>query len=151
MTAPLARLSMAIRMEAKRPLLLWRVVFFLTLVTLALNKFLIRPWVIDNDFPYFVVILVYSWPNFIEAIAGTILLTGIAFALKNHFHEQLGGVRDASIYWFGALTAGCYVITQELMLHHLGGKNVYDPFDVLASIIGLMLTNWLMRRYGFNA
>ena len=135
--------------SAKNPIS-FRQVLVLVLITHALNKFFVRPWVLDGEFPYFMVILVYSFPNFVEAIAGTVLLTGIAAELRRRFQHKLGGFRDSTLYLASSIAAGGYVITQELKLHNLGGNNVYDPYDLLASIIGLILINRLISKYGFK-
>ena len=34
--------------------------------------------------------------------------------------------------------AAVYVILQEFKIHNLGGENVYDPYDVVFSVIGLI-------------
>ena len=40
------------------------------------------------------------------------------------------------------------MLTQEFKLHNLGGNNVYDPYDVVASIVGLVGMFWLVSRFG---
>ena len=104
--------------------------------TIGMNKFVFRPW-IHNHFEHsFMLILVNSLPNFVEAIIGTVLIAGIGLVVQARFFSKAVKVRTT--YTLAALLAGVYVITQELNLHSLGGANVYDPFDVGASILGLI-------------
>jgi len=39
-------------------------------------------------------------------------------------------------------------VTQELGVHDLGGANVVDPWDVGASLLGLVVALMCMRRWG---
>ena len=48
-------------------------------------------------------------------------------------------------------TIATYVLSQELKLHNVGGNNVYDPNDVAASILGLVVVNLMLIRFGFIA
>jgi hypothetical protein len=43
------------------------------------------------------------------------------------------------LYLLAVTFAGIYVITQELKIHNLGGQNIYDPNDVVFSILGLII------------
>ena len=45
--------------------------------------------------------------------------------------------------------ATIYVISQELKFHNLGGNNVYDPYDLIASITGLIGTFVVIQIFGF--
>jgi hypothetical protein len=49
------------------------------------------------------------------------------------------------------LIAGTYVLAQEFKLHSVGGNNVYDFNDVLASILGLVVVYLMLTRFGFIA
>lgn len=44
------------------------------------------------------------------------------------------------MYLIAVCVTSIYVISQELEYHNLGGNNVYDPYDLIASIIGLIIT-----------
>jgi len=46
--------------------------------------------------------------------------------------------------------AAIYILSQELKFHNLGGNNVYDPYDLMASIVGLAITFVVMQRFGFS-
>ena len=125
-----------------------RYVFPLALIVFVLNKFVLRPWVLERDSAEALVVLVYSLPNFIEAIAGTLLLTVMALQLRARFHERLGRLNDPSVFLIASALAGLYVVSQELEFHNLGGNNVYDPYDLLASLLGLTLVNLVFHLYG---
>ena len=125
-----------------------RYVFPLALVVFVLNKFVLRPWVLERDSAEALVVLVNSLPNFIEAIMGTLLLTVMALQLRTRFRERLGRLNDSSIYLIASALAGLYVVSQELKFHNLGGNNVYDPYDLLASLLGLSLVNMVFHKYG---
>jgi len=84
-------------------------VIFGVVVLFMINKFLLRPYVLASDFPEAVNIFVLSFPNFCEAICGSLLLANIGLSLKSR------------------------------KIHNLGGRNVYDPFDLLFSVIGLLI------------
>ena len=53
------------------------------------NKFFLRPWVIEHDLPELFQIVVFSIPNLIEAILGTLVLTGILLQLRQKVITQL--------------------------------------------------------------
>ncbi|NAS30278.1 hypothetical protein GTQ40_04795 [Flavobacteriaceae bacterium R38] len=112
------------------------------------NKFLIRPWVLEHHFSRFWVVLVNSLPNFLEAVVGIIVLTGIGLLLKVCFFKALNTINNKTLLSIASVIAGIYVITQELKIHNLGGRNVYDPNDLIASIIGLVFTYLLIYKKG---
>ena len=122
---------------------------WLVVALIAGNKFLLRPWVINNFDHSFLLILVNSLPNFIEAVIGTVILSGIGLVLRARFPDNLGHIKDRSIYAIGTMIASIYVITQEFNVHSLGGQNVYDPYDVAASVIGLVFINVVFNQFGF--
>jgi hypothetical protein len=125
-----------------------RYVLPLALVVFVLNKLVLRPWVLERDSAEALVVLVNSLPNFIEAIMGTLLLTVMALQLRTRFRERLGRLNDSSVYLIASALAGLYVVSQELKFHNLGGNNVYDPYDLLASLLGLSLVNMVFHKYG---
>lgn len=92
----------------------------------------------------------YSIPNFIEAIIGTLIVTGILFQVRLHFNQKLGFIKDVQVKLLAVGIASIYVITQELKFHHLGGDNVYDPYDLIASVLGLILTFAIIQIFGFQ-
>ena len=56
---------------------------------------------------------------------------------------------DIYIYQIAVTITAIYVISQELKFHNLGGNNVYDPYDLIASIIGLIGTFVIIKLLGF--
>ena len=124
-------------------------VFVMAILIFFLNKFLLRPWVLENETSEFFQIIVLSIPNLIEAIIGTLILTGIILQLKYHFNKKMGYIKDEYIYLLAVSLASIYSVSQEFKFHNLGGNNVYDPYDVIASLIGLGMTYALIQVFGF--
>ena len=113
------------------------------------NKFFLRPWVIEHDLPELFQIVVFSIPNLIEAILGTLVLTGILLQLRQKLNK-LENTKETTVYMIASCIAALYVISQELKFHNLGGNNIYDPYDLGASIIGLLLTSMVINKFGFT-
>ena len=86
-------------------------------------------------------------PNLIEAVMDTAVVTMILLNLKDRFQKQ---VSDKLVYFISTSLSGIYVITQELKIHNLGGNNVYDFNDLIASIIGLSFTLGTFIVFGFR-
>lgn len=80
---------------------------------------------------------------------GTLLLTGILLQLKYRFNKKIGYIKDEYIYLFAVGLASIYSISQEFKFHNFGGNNIYDPYDVIASLIGLGLTYGLIQVFEF--
>ena len=78
-----------------------------------------------------------------------VALTGIIMAIRHNASGSMARLKDASIYLMATALAAIYVITQEVKLHSIGGTNVYDPYDVAASIIGLLFINLIFFKFGF--
>lgn len=129
-----------------------RYLYFVSLsavLTLVLSKSVLRPWVRKNDFHEFFGIILNSIPNFLEPLVGVPAVTGILLMLR---HGQAGFLKrfsEKAIYVLSILLSSLYVFSQELKLHSLGGNNVYDPNDLIASGIGLLFMLGLMFRFGF--
>ncbi|AZQ59679.1 hypothetical protein EJ994_13005 [Maribacter sp. MJ134] len=113
-------------------------IMFLVVMCYLLNKYMLRPFVLDNGLDGFTNVFVLSFPNLCEAILGTLLLTNIALVVNTKWFKEYR-IKTFFIYPTVVLLAAIYVITQELKIHNLGGRNVYDLNDVLFSIIGLLL------------
>lgn len=126
-----------------------RYVFGIAIFVFVLNKFYLRPWVLENKLAEPFQILVFSIPNLIEAIVGTFISTGILLQLRQYFSKTIGALMDLHVHIIAVAIAAVYVISQEFEFHNLGGNNVYDPYDVIASLIGLLLTFGLIRVFGF--
>lgn len=101
----------------------------------ALNKLWVRPWVLDLNAPSWARVLVLSFPNFCEAIVGVVFLTFVGLTLRERY---LQGMRSMTVYGWATACAAAYVLTQEYRWHNLGGNNVFDPCDVIFSLVGLV-------------
>jgi hypothetical protein len=80
---------------------------------------------------------------------GTLILTGILLQLRQFLGDKLKLSNTTYVYLTALILASIYVISQEFELHNIGGNNVYDPYDLVASIVGLTLTYLIIRRFGF--
>ncbi len=126
-----------------------RYLFVAAFIMFVLNRFFVRPFVLENDYPDILQIIVLSLPNFTEAVMGTLLLTGILLQLRQFFGDKLKSLKTTYVYLIALILASVYVISQEFTLHNIGGNNVYDPYDLVASIFGLTLTYMTIRILGF--
>lgn len=109
----------------------------LVILLFAFNKIVLRPFVLARDFPAVADIFVLSFSNFCEAIVGVFSLTYIGLVINHRWVSPARRFSNAALYHIATLVAGVYVILQEFKVHNLGGNNVYDPWDVLFSVIGL--------------
>lgn len=114
------------------------------IVTFIANKIWIRPYVLENDFSAPINTFVLSYPNFCEATVGTILLGYMGLVLKHHGFPFLAKIKNTTIYIIATLFAAIYVILQEFKIHNLGGRNIYDPYDVIFSVLGLIAAYLLL-------
>lgn len=108
-------------------------------ILFVLAKKWLRPFVLERDFHKIFDIIVLSLPNFFEGVVGVLSLTYIGLHLNQRFINPERKIRPRYIYVLAILFAAIFVLTQEFKIHNLGGNNVYDPYDVLFSIIGLSL------------
>lgn len=127
-----------------------RYLFGIAILIFILNKFYLRPWILEHDVTDIFVIVTYSIPNLIEAIIGTLILTGILLQVRQYFNKQFGAIKVTYIHIIAVSIASIYVISQELKFHNLGGNNVYDPYDIVASVIGLTGTFGIIQLFGFT-
>ena len=127
-----------------------RYLFLFVLVLFALNKLLIRPWVIYENlgFPYLAI--VNSFPNFAEAVVGTIAIVNLMLYLTRNLNALTFQVSNRLVCLVASLLSGLYVISQELKFHNIGGNNVYDPNDVAASVVGFVFINIIFIKYGVS-
>ena len=121
---------------------------WLVILVIAGNKFLLRPWVREHFDPSVGLIIVNSLPNFVEAVIGTVALSGIGLVLRARFPQFLSNLKENTVYVTATLLASIYVLTQEFNLHSLGGNNTYDPYDVVASVTGLIFIYVILNTYG---
>lgn len=111
-----------------------------TIVLFAICKIWLRPFVLNRDFHVAFDITVLSLPNFFEGIVGVLSLTYIGLYVNSRFVQKVEKrIGEQRIYLLATLIAAIFVLTQEFKIHNLGGNNVYDPYDVLFSIIGLVV------------
>lgn len=95
---------------------------------------LIRTSALENNPHEYIQILLLSFPNLCEAIIGVMTVTMIGLYLSKKMK-----ISKETIYITATILAAIYVITQEMKFHNLGGNNIYDPNDVIFSIIGLVV------------
>jgi len=100
-------------------------------------------------FPYLAI--VNSFPNFAEAVVGTLVVINLILYFKHNFSALAIRISDGLACLLGSLISGFYVISQEFKLHNIGGNNVYDPNDVAASFIGLVFINIIFLIYGVSS
>lgn len=125
-----------------------KILYLALFIVFILNKTTIRPWVLEHDFPEWMNIFVLSLPNFIEAVLGSITLTVILLFLSKRFAGSERSIPDKTVWLISGILASTYVITQELKIHNLGGRNVYDPYDLVASVIGLVVIFGMIGFWG---
>lgn len=99
----------------------------------------IRPAVLKSNSPEWIKISLLSLPNFFEAVIGTLILTAIGLYLNFKLFHKKKQINRKIIYVIAPVLGGIYVITQELKIHNLGGKNIYDRNDIIFSVIGLII------------
>ena len=127
-----------------------RYLFGVAILLFFLNKLYFRPWIIENGSIDLLMIVTYSIPNLLEAIIGTLIFTGLLFQTRQYFNEKISTIKDIYIHIMAVSIVGFYVISQELTFHNIGGNNVYDPYDLIASIIGLAGTFAIIQLFGFT-
>lgn len=119
------------------------------ILALVICKSILRPWARAHKVPEIVTVLLGSIPNFLEPLVGLPALTGILLMLRHDRFKALQKLSERNIYFLSAFLGAIYVITQELRIHSIGGNNVYDPYDLIASVIGLLMMLGLFLRWGF--
>ena len=124
-------------------------VYLGSILAFFLVKGAIRPWVLARDFWVALDVIVLSFPNLVEAIVGISNVYGLILIAKHRGVFWMGKRSDRFVLFVSGALTGLFVLTQELGLHHLGGNNVTDPFDVAASIVGIVLMMTIFSRYGF--
>lgn len=118
----------------------------LMVVVFVLGKMVLRPAVLERDAPAWLDIFVLSFPNFCEAIVGAATVTALLLIINARWVPASRRLSDSAIYVTAIVFTGIYVILQEFKVHNLGGHNVYDPYDVLFSLIGLVVASLLINR-----
>lgn len=123
--------------------------FGISILVFILNKLYFRPWILENELSGIALTITNSIPNLLEAIIGTLFLTRILIQIKQSFIKKTIKVKDIFLHILAVVIASIYVISQEIKFHNLGGNNVYDTYDLLASFIGLIVTFGIIQLFGF--
>lgn len=123
--------------------------FGICIALFMLNKLFFRNWILKNNPPEFLKTITLSIPNLIEAIIVTLLLTGILLQIRKIYYIKLKFLKTKHLHFIASGAASVYVISQELKFHNLGGNNVYDPNDLIASAIGLIGILVIIYFFGF--
>jgi len=126
-----------------------RYLFGISILLFVLNKLYLMPWILENEFSGFLLILTLSIPNLLEAIIATLILKGILLQLNQYYLSKTNAIKEITLRISAVALAAIYVISQELKFHNLGGNNVYDPYDLIASAIGLVGTFTVIQLFGF--
>lgn len=120
------------------------------IVLFVLFKF-IRPDALAGDSPDWIKKTLLSLPNFFEGVIGVLVLTGMGLYVNAKFLDENRRLRTQLLYIIVTIIAGIYTLTQEFKMHNLGGNNVYDPNDVIFSIVGLamgyLILYWMQPKY----
>ena len=122
--------------------------FFGSLGILLFVKLVMRPWVLSHDASPIFSIVVFSFPNFVEAVVVLTLVFSIMMFARGLLPTLTKRTSERGLLVFSLLVAGTYVLTQELSPNNLGGHNVVDPWDVVASVLGLAMMTIIFVRFG---
>ena len=106
---------------------------------------LIRPSALESTSFEFFKIVLFSLPNFFEAIIGILTLTGIGLIINDRFDKK-HQIKPKSIYILTVVLSGTYVILQELNIIDIRTNTTMDPNDIIFSIVGLIV-GYLIIQY----
>lgn len=116
---------------------------------LLLVKLYVRPWVVSGHGGRVFEVLVQSFPSFVESV----VIFTLIFVIMTFLHRLplpvLGRATESAVVAICLLLTAWYTVTQELQVQNLGGYNTVDPWDVGASISGLVLMTVLFVYHGF--
>ena len=129
-------------------LYLWFIIIISGLAYL-LNRHFIRPLVMEDSISGTLIVIINSLPNFVEAIVGTVLLTGMLFSLREHSNLAIFKIEDSKLFLAVFIIALIYSFLQELNWFNHRIDNVVDPFDFIASLTGLIIMNRLLNQFCF--
>ncbi|MEZ4699180.1 MAG: hypothetical protein R2834_02530 [Rhodothermales bacterium] len=115
---------------------------------MVLVKLIVRPWVLSRDTSPVLEIIALSFPSLIEAIVVLTIVFGLVSAGKAYALPVLRRLSRPVLLALSVVLVGTYVLTQELSPQNLGGANVVDPWDIVASLVGLAVMSLLFARYG---
>jgi hypothetical protein len=120
------------------------VIYGVCAIVFLSHRYLIRPWVVAEGEVGALLVVVNSIPNLLEGIVGTMLLAGIGLSIRVMSRPNDLVIDSKRFYHVVSLIAGAYVITQETNWFNVTRPNVYDPYDLVASLLGLVIINRLL-------
>ena len=124
------------------------IVIVLCALAFLLNRHIVRPWILENAVTWPVTVVVYSLPNLVEAILGTITIAGILLDIRLRVAGTVSYSDCTTVYAIATVIAGLFVIASEVNLIRFRGPNIYDLYDLVASVLGLFLVYFLLTRFG---
>ncbi len=122
-------------------------IYFGILGSFIVVKSLFRPYVLSQEYGRILEVFVLSYPNFCEAIVGSFVIFALLSLAKGRMIKRKPNLKlnEHYLYLIAIILAGTFVILQEFKIHNLGGTNVYDPYDVLFSVLGLIGAYIILR------
>ncbi|XWN37880.1 MAG: hypothetical protein ROO71_02910 [Balneola sp.] len=111
-------------------------------------KLWFRPWIREQEGFEMLKIISNSFPNFVEAYIGVFTVSSLLMLSKSKGFRWTIPLKDRAIYLIATLFSALFVITQEMKIHNLGGENIYDFNDIIASVIGLIFIFMMLNLYG---
>ena len=90
----------------------------------------------------------FSIPNYFEAVMGTSTVVVLLLLAKSRKVPFFMSASTAKLKIIGIVFSAIFVITQELKIHNIGGRNIYDMNDLIASVIGLLFIAFVIFKYG---
>lgn len=130
-----------------RPYIWWVIV--VSGLAFVINRHVVRPALLGTEASGALMVIVYSLPNLVEAIIGSINLAGILFWMRRRSRAALARISDSILYTAIFLIAAAFTISQEMNWFNYRPDNVVDQYDLVASLVGLVLMNRLFSRFGF--
>lgn len=127
-----------------------KVIFITAFLLFVLNKLYLRNEVLNSDSELLLRIIVLSLPNALEAIMGMFIVVGLLLIARGYFDSTFKFLSDTVVYMLGLFITAIYVFSQEINLHSIGGNNTFDPFDLIASAVGLFISLGVVFVFGFK-
>lgn len=112
--------------------------YWINLGLFFILKLWFRPWIREQEGFELLKIISNSFPNFVEAYVGVFTISALLMLSKSKGFRWTLALKDRTIYLIATLFSAFFVITQEMKIHNLGGENIYDFNDIVASVIGLI-------------
>lgn len=120
-----------------------------SLGVLLVVKLILRPWILSLDGWLPAKVFVLSFPSYVEAVVVSTISFWVLSLVRRSPIPLFQSLTEHTLFVFTMFLVGSYVISQELLPQNLGGNNVVDPWDVLASICGLATMAVLFVRFRF--